>query len=190
MGRVVRPLRGMGADIMGRQNGDYAPLGIRPARMRGVEYDMPVASAQVKSCVILAGLYSQGLTVVREPGPARDHTERMLAAMGAPVHVYGRKVTSERPDKPLSALDITVPGDLSSAAFLLAAAAIVPGSHITIRDVGVNPTRTGWSTRCKRWVRRSSIITSASRAANPWPTSKYVPANSTARPSAGSRSLP
>jgi 3-phosphoshikimate 1-carboxyvinyltransferase len=143
MGRVVRPLRGMGADIMGRQNGDYAPLGIRPARTRGVEYDMPVASAQVKSCVVLAGLYSQGLTVVREPGPARDHTERMLAAMGAPVHVYGRKVTSERPNQALKPLDITVPGDLSSAAFLLAAGAIVKGSHLTIRDVGVNPTRTG-----------------------------------------------
>jgi 3-phosphoshikimate 1-carboxyvinyltransferase len=143
MGRVVRPLRGMGADIMGRQNGDYAPLGIRPSRLRGVEYDMPVASAQVKSCVVLAGLYSQGLTVVREPGPARDHTERMLAAMGAPVTVLGRKVTSERPDQPLKPLDITVPGDLSSAAFLLAAGAIVPGSRITIRDVGVNPTRTG-----------------------------------------------
>ena len=143
MGRVVRPLRGMGADIMGRQNGDYAPLGLRPSRLRGVEYEMPVASAQVKSCVLLAGLYSQGLTVVREPGPARDHTERMLAAMGAPVHVYGRKVTSERPGEPLRALDITIPGDLSSAAFLLAAGAIVPGSHLTIRDVGVNPTRTG-----------------------------------------------
>jgi 3-phosphoshikimate 1-carboxyvinyltransferase len=143
MGRVVRPLRGMGADILGRQNGDYAPLGIRPARLRGVEYDMPVASAQVKSCVVLAGLYSQGLTVVREPGPARDHTERMLAAMGAPVYVYGRKVTSERPEGPLAPLDITVPGDLSSAAFLLAAGAIVQGSRITIRDVGVNPTRTG-----------------------------------------------
>jgi 3-phosphoshikimate 1-carboxyvinyltransferase len=143
MGRVVRPLRGMGADIMGRQNGDYAPLGIRPSRLRGVEYDMPVASAQVKSCIVLAGLYSQGLTVVREPGPARDHTERMLAAMGAPVSVLGRKVTSERPDQPLKPLDLTVPGDLSSAAFLLAAGAIVPGSHMTIRDVGVNPTRTG-----------------------------------------------
>ena len=100
---------------------------------------MPVASAQVKSCVVLAGLYSQGLTVVREPGPARDHTERMLAAMGAPVNVYGRKVTAERPDKPLSPLDITVPGDLSSAAFLLAAGAIVPGSHITIRGCRRQP---------------------------------------------------
>ena len=143
MGRIVRPLRGMGADIMGRQNGDYVPLGIRPSRLRGVEYDMPVASAQVKSCLLLAGLYAQGLTVVHEPGPARDHTERMLAAMGAPVHVYGRKVTSEHPTEPLHALDITVPGDLSSAAFLLAAGAIVPGSQIVITGVGVNPTRTG-----------------------------------------------
>lgn len=143
MGRIVRPLRGMGADILGRQNGDYAPLGIRPARLRGMEYTMPVASAQVKSCLLLAGLYAHGLTLVIEPGPARDHTERMLAAMGAPVAVYGNKVSSERPQSPLNALDITVPGDISSAAFLLVAGAITPDSHITIRGVGVNPTRTG-----------------------------------------------
>jgi len=143
MGRIVRPLRGMGADIMGRQNGDYAPLGIRPARLRGIEYTMPVASAQVKSCLLLAGLYAHGLTLVIEPGPARDHTERMLAAMGAPVAVYGNKVSSERPQAPLKALDLTVPGDMSSAAFLLVAGAITPDSHITIRSVGVNPTRTG-----------------------------------------------
>ena len=143
MGRIVRPLRGMGADIMGRQNGDYAPLGIRPARLRGMEYTMPVASAQVKSCLLLAGLYAHGLTLVIEPGPARDHTERMLAAMGAPVAVYGNKVSSERPQAPLKALDLTVPGDMSSAAFLLVAGAITPGSHITINGVGVNPTRTG-----------------------------------------------
>ena len=143
MGRIVRPLRGMGADIMGRQNGDYAPLGIRPARLRGMEYTMPVASAQVKSCLLLAGLYAHGLTLVIEPGPARDHTERMLAAMGAPIAVYGNKVSSERPQAPLKALDLTVPGDISSAAFLLVAGAITPGSHLTIRGVGVNPTRTG-----------------------------------------------
>jgi 3-phosphoshikimate 1-carboxyvinyltransferase len=143
MGRIVRPLRGMGADIMGRQNGDYVPLGIRPARLRGMEYAMPVASAQVKSCLLLAGLYAYGLTLVVEPGPARDHTERMLAAMGAPVTVYGNKVSSERPQTPLKALDLTVPGDISSAAFLLVAGAITPASHITIRGIGVNPTRTG-----------------------------------------------
>lgn len=143
MGRIVRPLRGMGADILGRQNGDYAPLGIRPARLRGLEYEMPVASAQVKSCLLLAGLYAHGLTIVHEPGPARDHTERMLASMGAPINTYGRKVTSERPSTPLHGLDLTVPGDVSSAAFLIVAAAITPDSRITINGVGINPTRIG-----------------------------------------------
>ena len=143
MGRIVRPLRGMSADIMGRQMGEYAPLGIRPSRLRGLEYTMPVASAQVKSCLLLAGLYAHGLTIVIEPGPARDHTERMLAAMGAPIMVYGNKITSERPQTPLRPLDITVPGDISSAAFLLVAGAITPNSHITITGVGTNPTRTG-----------------------------------------------
>ncbi len=143
MGRIVQPLRGMGADIMGRQNGNYAPLGIRPARLRGVEYDMPVASGQIKSCLLLAGLYAHDLTIVREPGPARDHTERMLQAMGAPIEVIGNAVYSERPSTPLKALDLTVPGDPSSAAFLLVAGVIVPDSRLTIAGVGVNHTRTG-----------------------------------------------
>jgi 3-phosphoshikimate 1-carboxyvinyltransferase len=143
MGRIVKPLRGMGADILGRQDGNLAPLGIRPARLRGIEYEMPVASAQVKSCLLLAGLYAQGITIVREPGPARDHTERMLAAMGAPIEVYGRTVHSDRPSAPLKALDLTVPGDTSSAAFLLAAGAIIPDSRLRIEGVCVNPTRDG-----------------------------------------------
>jgi 3-phosphoshikimate 1-carboxyvinyltransferase len=143
MDRVVKPLRGMGADIMGRQEAKYAPLGIRPARLRGVEYDMPVASAQVKSCILLAGLYAHGLTVLHEPGPARDHTERMLQAMGAPIHNVGRTISSESPTGPLQPLDITVPGDMSSAAFLLVAGSIVPDSRILIKGVGTNPTRTG-----------------------------------------------
>jgi 3-phosphoshikimate 1-carboxyvinyltransferase len=143
MNRIVNPLRGMGADIMGRQNGNYAPLGIRPARLRSVEYEMPMASAQVKSCVLLAGMYAKGLTIIREPGPTRDHTERLLRAMGAPVDVIGHTVHTERPTSPLRGIDITVPGDISSAAFLLVAGAIVPDSRITIAGVGVNPTRTG-----------------------------------------------
>ena len=143
MDRIVQPLRGMGADIMGRQNGKYAPLGIRPARLRGLEYELPIASAQVKSCVLLAGMYAGGLTIVREPGPARDHTERLLQAMGAPIEVLGNTIHIERPTKPLQALEITVPGDISSAAFLLVAGAIAPDSRITIAGVGVNPTRTG-----------------------------------------------
>jgi 3-phosphoshikimate 1-carboxyvinyltransferase len=143
MGRIVQPLRGMGAQIIGRQNGQYAPLGIAPVRLRGMEYQMPVASAQVKSCLLLAGMYAEGLTIIREPGPARDHTERMLVSMGAPIQVVGRTVSSERPTSPLKPLDVTVPGDISSAAFLLVAGAIVPDSRITITGVGVNPTRTG-----------------------------------------------
>jgi 3-phosphoshikimate 1-carboxyvinyltransferase len=143
MGRIVQPLRGMGAQIIGRQNGNYAPLGIAPTRLRGMEYNMPVASAQVKSCVLLAGMYAEGLTIVREPGPARDHTERMLRAMGAPIQVMGRTVSSEQPSEPLKPIDISVPGDISSAAFLLVAGAIIPDSRLTIANVGVNPTRTG-----------------------------------------------
>ncbi len=143
MNRVINPLRGMGADIMGRQNGNYAPLGIRPARLRSVEYEMPMASAQVKSCVLLAGMYAKGLTIIREPGPTRDHTERLLRAMGAPIDVIGHTVHTERPTSPLRGIEVTVPGDISSAAFLLVAGAIVPDSRITIAGVGVNPTRTG-----------------------------------------------
>jgi 3-phosphoshikimate 1-carboxyvinyltransferase len=143
MNRIVNPLRGMGADIMGRQNGNYAPLGIRPVRLRSAEYDMPLASAQVKSCLLLAGMYAKGLTLVREPGPTRDHTERMLRAMGAPIDVIGNVVYSERPTSPLRGIEVIVPGDISSAAFLLVAGATVPDSRMTIAGVGVNPTRVG-----------------------------------------------
>lgn len=143
MARIAQPLRGMGAQIIGRQGGNYAPLAIAPSRLHALEYDLPVASAQVKSCVLLAGMYAHGLTIVREPGPARDHTERMLLAMDAPLQVIGRTVSSERPSSPLKPLDITVPGDPSSAAFLLVAGTITPGSHLIIAGVGVNPTRTG-----------------------------------------------
>lgn len=143
MGRIAAPLRQMGARIVGRQEGKLAPLSIAPADLKAIEYDMPVASAQVKSCVLLAGLYAHGLTIVREPGPARDHTERMLIAMGAPIQVLGSTIHGERPQRPLKPLDLTVPGDISSAAFLLAAGALVPGSNLTIADVGINPTRIG-----------------------------------------------
>lgn len=143
MGRVVEPLRRMGAVIHGRQGGTLAPLAIQGARLHDIDYALPVASAQVKSALLLAGLYSEGLAIVRQPGPARDHTERMLAAMGAPIRVLGTLVTSERPKQPLTPLDLLVPGDISSAAFLLAAGLLAPKSHLTITGVGVNPTRTG-----------------------------------------------
>ena len=143
MDRIVDPLHLMQAQVFGRQNGKYAPLTVVPSRLKSIEYLMPVASAQVKSCLLLAGLYAHGLTVVRQPGPARDHTERMLGAMGAPVTTLGDTIHSERPQTPLQPLDITVPGDISSAAFLLVAASAQPDSDLTIVDVGINDTRTG-----------------------------------------------
>ena len=143
MARIVDPLRTMGAQIFGRRDGRYAPLTIIPSRLAAIEYQMPVASAQVKSCLLLAGLYAHGLTVVHQPGPARDHTERMLKSMGAPVTALGNTTHSERPQSPLSPLNILIPGDISSAAFLLVGASALQDSNLTIVDVGVNATRTG-----------------------------------------------
>ncbi|MEZ4709848.1 MAG: 3-phosphoshikimate 1-carboxyvinyltransferase [Caldilineaceae bacterium] len=140
---LVEPLRLMGASIMGRQDANLAPLGIKGSTLKSIEYEIPAASAQVKSCVLLAGLYAHGLTVVREPEPTRDHTERMLQGMGASVSSLGSAIYSERPIRPLQPLEFTVPGDISLAAFLLAAACITPDSRLTIADVGVNVTRTG-----------------------------------------------
>ncbi len=140
MRRVTEPLRLMGADIVDTDG--CAPLHIRPARLHGITYPLPVASAQVKSAILLAALFAQGPTTVIQPGPARDHTERMLRAMGAEVQIAARAVTLT-PGKPLSPLDLTIPGDPSSAAFLAVAASLLPGSHVTIHNVDLNATRTG-----------------------------------------------
>ncbi|HEC22676.1 MAG TPA: 3-phosphoshikimate 1-carboxyvinyltransferase, partial [Chloroflexi bacterium] len=141
MRRVVKPLRRMGADI--EDTDGRAPLRIRPAHLTGLEHRPEVASAQVKSAILLAGWHAEGVTTVIEPGPSRDHTERMLRAMGAPLTVEGRRVTlgAERPR--LAPLHLRVPGDFSSAAFLIVAAALLPGSDVRITGVGLNPTRTG-----------------------------------------------
>jgi 3-phosphoshikimate 1-carboxyvinyltransferase len=140
MRRVVEPLRHMGAEIK-TANG-RAPLSICGRRLRGHDHSLAVASAQVKSALLLAGLDADGPTVVRQPGPARDHTERMLEAMGASIETAGLDVILA-PSPSLSPLSLQVPGDISSAAFLLVAAALVPGSEITVESVGINPTRTG-----------------------------------------------
>ena len=152
MRRVVAPLRRMGAAIA--DTDAHAPLSIRgQGTLRGVTHDLAVASAQVKSAILLAGLYAHGPTVVRQPGPARDHTERMLEAMGAEIASsqknaprndrFGVAAIRLSPSPVLAPLDLCIPGDLSSAAFPLLAAALVPGSAVTIDGVGVNPTRTG-----------------------------------------------
>jgi len=149
MGRVVTPLQNMGATVLGRENDQRPPLALRGGLLRGIDYALPVASAQLKSALLLAGLYAEGPTSLREPGPARDHTERMLTAMGASLEIgprdggSGARTLHIEPALELQALDMVVPGDFSSAAFLLAAAALVPGSEVTIQGVGVNPTRTG-----------------------------------------------
>lgn len=145
MNRVTEPLQKMGADI--RSENGHAPLEVRPALLHGLEYRLPVASAQVKSAILLAGLYTEDTTRVCLPGPARDHTERLLTAMGAVMTITpdGWVVLGDAPPggRRLLPLDMTVPGDFSSAAFPLVAATIVPGSSVTIRQVGVNSTRTG-----------------------------------------------
>ncbi|MBN1483701.1 MAG: 3-phosphoshikimate 1-carboxyvinyltransferase [Chloroflexia bacterium] len=140
MERVAAPLRRMGAQVETKDG--HGPLHIQGRPLRGLEYSLPVASAQVKSALLLAGLYADGATTVHQPGPARDHTERLLIAMGAQVQIDGLSVTLQPPPQ-LRARTIHVPGDLSSAAFLIVAALLRPGSEITIERVGVNPTRTG-----------------------------------------------
>lgn len=141
MDRIVEPLTQMGARVEALGRGRFPPLRISGGALRGISYTLPVASAQVKSAVLLAGLLAEGETTVVEPQPTRDHTERMLAWFGAPIARRGNAVTVRR--GPLRGREVTVPGDLSSAAFLLAAAAARAGSEVTAEHVGLNPTRTG-----------------------------------------------
>lgn len=140
MNRVAQPLSQMGSKIS--TTAGHAPIFIEPSRLHSCDHHLDVSSAQVKSALLLAGLYADGPTTVKLPGPARDHTERLLSSMGARLQVNGNTVTLWPVDQ-LAPLDITIPGDISSAAFPIVAAITVPGSEITIRNVGVNPTRTG-----------------------------------------------
>ncbi len=141
MKRIITPLSLMGALIESREEG-YPPLIIKGSKLKPIRYDSPVASAQVKSAVLLAGLYCDGTTTVIEPGKSRDHTERMLESCGAAINIEGMEV-SINGSKALNPLDITVPGDLSSAAFFMVAGLIVPDSELVLKNVGINPTRTG-----------------------------------------------
>jgi len=140
MKRITMPLREMGANI--EAENERVPLQFKPAQLKGIDYTLPMASAQVKSAVLLAGLFAEGPTTVIEPGPARDHTERMLSAMGAHIVTEDNRITIT-PGTSLKPMNLTVPGDFSSAAFLLVAASIVPESDITIKGVNLNTTRTG-----------------------------------------------
>ncbi|HTK17740.1 MAG TPA: 3-phosphoshikimate 1-carboxyvinyltransferase [Acidimicrobiia bacterium] len=142
MRRVVEPLRAMGADVDGRAGGEYAPLAIRGGTLTGGRHDLPVASAQVKSALMMAGLQASGVTEIASPAPSRDHSERMLAALGVSVDVDGCvvRVRAGAPEP----FDLEVPGDPSSAAFFVVAALITPGSDLTIESVAINPSRLGF----------------------------------------------
>jgi 3-phosphoshikimate 1-carboxyvinyltransferase len=141
MERVAVPLREMGAEVVTRDG--CPPLTVAGGQLRGIEYQLPVASAQVKSAILLAGLYAEGQTVVRQPGPSRDHTERMLRAQGVSIESGDDTITLTPDARPLAPISLTVPADFSSAAFPLVAALLVGVGEVTLEGVGVNSTRTG-----------------------------------------------
>lgn len=173
MKRVLQPLRQMGAVCQGTMDvkgEERAPLRFEPgAVLKGVRHDLAVASAQVKTCLLLAGLFAEGETTVREPEVSRDHTERMLRAFGAPLTFWpDRAISIRRPDKPLQSPEsLVVPGDPSSAAFLLAAALVVPGGAVTLTGVDVNPTRIGFLRVLQRMGARIELTPEADRAGDP-----------------------
>ena len=141
MERIVRPLTEMGAKVMGRSRDSLPPLAIRGGGLRGIDHTLPVASAQIKSCVLIAGLHALGETTLRQPAASRDHTERMMSAMGADLEVDGLSIRV-RPSQ-LSSMDVRVPVDISGAAFWLVAGCCHPDARIRVRGVGINPSRVG-----------------------------------------------
>lgn len=157
MKRVVQPLRLMGADIWGREDGDFAPLSIKGSQLNHFQYTLPVASAQVKSAVLLAGLYAAGETVIKEPLLTRDHTERMLETMQADIKISPPEIKIKGGTE-LRSTDIFIPGDISSAAYFIAAASILKDSRIVIKQVGINPTRTGIIEMLKKMGTKIDIL--------------------------------
>jgi len=165
MGRVADPLWAMGAAIDGRDGGSRAPLSVRGGELRGGRHELPVASAQVKSALVLAGLQAEGVTEIVEPGPSRDHTERMLAAFGAPVVRVGDGVRVEAGAP--SPFELVVPGDPSSAAFFVVAAAITPDSDIVLEDIALNPGRIAFIDVLLRMGADIEVRTTGERAGEP-----------------------
>ena len=143
MDRLIQPLRLMGAEIHGREEDSLAPLIIRGKELRGVDFSLPIPSAQIKSAILLAGLFAQGRTVLHQPVPSRDHTERLLRQMGAEVESHGELISLSPVTHSLASASFRVPGDISSGAYFLVAGAIHPRARVVVRDCGINPTRTG-----------------------------------------------
>jgi len=142
MDRLIHPLRHMGADIWGRKNDSLPPLAIKGHRLKGITYKLPVASAQIKSAILIAGLFAEGKTTLIEPTVSRDHTERMISALGIKI-IRDNKTIELTPSAPKAPVDVCVPGDISSAAFWLVAGAIHSDAKLRILNVGINPTRAG-----------------------------------------------
>jgi len=143
MGRLIQPLMSMGAEIWGRGKDSFAPLVIKGRKLHGIEFSLPIPSAQIKSAILLAGLFAQGETTLHQPMPSRDHTERLLKQMGARLESDGNSLTLSPLTNPLAPISFRIPGDISSAAYFLVAGAIHPDARIIIRNCGINPTRTG-----------------------------------------------
>jgi len=143
MERLIRPLRSMGAEIYGRGEDSFAPLVIRGKKLHGIEFSLPIPSAQIKSAILLAGLFARGETVLHQPIPSRDHTERLLKQMGAELAIDGNSLSLTPLTGSLTSISFRIPGDISSGAYFLIAAAVHPDARIIIKDCGINPTRTG-----------------------------------------------
>ena len=177
MKRVGHPLKMMGAKVNGRSNGDFAPLSVIGSQLHGAVIGTPVASAQIKSAILFAALTADGSTTVIEPANSRDHTERMLKAFGANIEItgeLGRHITL-RPGPKLRATQIVVPGDISSAAFWLIAGSLIPGSDITIENIGLNPTRTGILDVLKQMEANIELINKREIAGEPVGDIRVVP---------------
>ena len=166
MKRVIDPLSRMGARIVGREGGNFAPLAITGGNLKAIQYQLPVASAQVKSAIILAGLYAEGVTGVTEPSLTRDHTERMLAYFGVNLERKGNCIRV-RGGMQWEGREVIVPGDISSAAFFIVAATIIPNSEITIRGIGINPARTGFLEILKRMGASIEIVNERENSGEP-----------------------
>lgn len=167
MDRVTVPLRLMGAKIDGRQQGRLAPLTIRGGELHGIDYTLPVASAQVKSALLLAGIFAAGATEIQEPMPTRDHTERIFRHFGIPVEQVGGTIRTRRAPE-FQGRDLVVPGDFSSAAFFIGAGLVVPGSDILLEGVGLNPTRTGLIQVLEAMGAELSYQVTGGQDAEPW----------------------
>ncbi len=166
MKRIMTPLSMMGADITSVHNNGCAPLHIKGAPLKGISYQSPVASAQVKSCVLFAGLYADGKTSVTEPFLSRNHSELMLSSFGASVQTCGTTATIE-PEPVLTAQKVEVPGDISSAAFFIAAGLLIPDSELLIKNVGINPTRDGILRVCRQMGANLELLNTRTQCGEP-----------------------